>query len=296
MTCSARPAVLPRAMHTFDLSLESQEVRQIIAQALLEDIGAGDITTALTIPADAKAVMRFVAREELVVCGGFIPAEVYGRLSASIRLTQHCEEGHTAKPGEALVSAEGDARALLTGERVALNLMQRMSGVSTLTRNYVDAIKGTKAIILDTRKTMPGLRVLDKYAVRVGGGQNHRFRLDDMVLIKDNHIAVAGSISAAVRAARQHTALLVEVECDTLEQVREAISAQPDRILLDNMSLDQLREAVKLVAGNIPLEASGGVSLESIKAIADTGVAYISVGKLTHSALAVDMSADMVFK
>jgi nicotinate-nucleotide pyrophosphorylase (carboxylating) len=295
MTCSVKAAMLTRHMSTAPALPEPHEIRQIIAQALLEDIGTGDITSELTIPADAKAEMRFVAREEMVVCGGFIPGELYGRLSSDIHLMLHCHEGHVAKAGETLVTAKGNARALLAGERVALNLMQRMCGVATLSKKYVDAIKGTKAVILDTRKTMPGLRALDKYAVRIGGAQNHRFRLDDMVLIKDNHITLAGGIAAAVQHARKNTSLLVEVECDTLDQVKETLRAVPDRILLDNMDLAQLREAVKLAAGKVPLEASGGVSLETVKSIADTGVAYISVGKITHSASAADIGADIAF-
>jgi nicotinate-nucleotide pyrophosphorylase (carboxylating) len=184
---------------------------------------------------------------------------------------------------------------LLTGERTALNIMQRMSGVATLTQTYVQAIAGTKAVLLDTRKTMPGMRILDKYAVRVGGGQNHRMRLDDMILIKDNHIALCGGLPAAVKAAQKGGELPVVVECDTLEQVKEALAAAPDRILLDNMDNHSLREAVALSAGSVKLEASGGVALESVREIALTGVDYISVGKITHSAPAVDIAADITF-
>jgi len=191
--------------------------------------------------------------------------------------------------------ASGNARALLTGERTALNIMQRMSGVATLTQTYVQAIAGTKAVLLDTRKTMPGMRILDKYAVRVGGGQNHRMRLDDMILIKDNHIALCGGLPAAVKAAQKGGELPVVVECDTLEQVKEALAAAPDRILLDNMDNHSLREAVALSAGSVKLEASGGVALESVREIALTGVDYISVGKITHSAPAVDIAADITF-
>lgn len=182
---------------------------------------------------------------------------------------------------------------LLTGERTALNIMQRMSGVATLTRKYVDAIKGTKAVILDTRKTIPGLRVLDKYATRCGGAENHRMRLDDMVLIKDNHIAVCGSIANAVESARAGTKVPIVVECDTPTQVQEALAAKPHRILLDNMDNAMLREAVKLSAGKVLLEASGNVSLETVRGIAETGVDYISVGKITHSAPSVDIGADI---
>ena len=234
------------------------------------------------------------------MCGMFIVTEVYKQLDTMIGVEILEEEGKLVAAGTPLAKITGHARPILAGERVALNLIQRMCGIATLTHVYVDAVKGTKAIILDTRKTMPGLRVLDKYAVRTGGGENHRMRLDDMVLIKDNHIAVGiqdsgFGIEALVKKAREKltSPIPIVVECDTLEQVAEAIEAKPNRILLDNMSLETLREAVILVAGRVPLEASGGVSLDKVRAIAETGVDYISVGKLTHSAPAADIGADI---
>lgn len=270
------------------------EVQRIIREALTEDIGAGDITSRLLIPPAATAEMVFAAREGIVACGTFIPELVYAELDPLVRTQALAEEGIAVAEGTALVSVSGPAQALLTGERVCLNLMQRMCGVATLAHVYADAVRDTKAIILDTRKTMPGLRELDKYAVRAGGGENHRMRLDDMVLIKDNHIAIAGSIAGAVAKARAGTRLLVEVECDTAEQVHEALAANPDRILLDNMDLATMRACVELAAGRIPLEASGGISLDSIRVVAETGVDYISVGRLTHSAPAADIGADIV--
>jgi nicotinate-nucleotide pyrophosphorylase (carboxylating) len=268
------------------------QLKEIVRQALAEDIGEGDVTSQLLIPQTTLAAMRFVAREPMVACGCEVPLEVYRQLG-NVEVRSLVKDGVWLKAGDVLAEAVGDARMLLTGERVALNLMQRMSGVATMTRRYVETIAGTKAVLLDTRKTMPLLRMLDKYAVRCGGGQNHRMRLDDMVLIKDNHIALAGSIAQAIHKARAGTTLPLVVECDTLSQVREALSAKPDRILLDNMSLDQLREAVALSAGSIPLEASGGVLLATIRDIAQTGVDFISVGAITHSAVAVDIGGDI---
>lgn len=275
--------------------LDLSDLQRVIAQALAEDIGTGDITSQLTIPADAEASMQFIACEALVACGTFLPEAVYGQIGKTA-IEARVSEGEFLAPETTMIIVTGPARLLLLGERVTLNLMQRLAGVATLTRRYVEAVKGTKAVILDTRKTMPGLRQLDKYAVRVGGGQNHRMRLDDMVLIKDNHIAVCGSIMQAVQKARAGTTLPIEVECDTLAQVGEALRAEADRIMLDNMDLHNLRKAVEMVSGRIPLEASGGVSLESAQAIAETGVDYISVGELTHSAPAADIRADMAIK
>jgi nicotinate-nucleotide pyrophosphorylase (carboxylating) len=275
------------------LPLDKLELQRIIRTAIAEDIGMGDITSELTIPENATAQMQFIAGEKLVACGTFIPNLVMmelGKAGARVNLA----DGKTAKKGALLATATGNARTLLAGERVALNLMQRMSGVATLTYKYVEAVKGTKAKILDTRKTMPGLRALDKYAVNVGGGENHRMRLDDMVLIKDNHLVIRKNIASAIKKARKkYGHLPVIVECDTIEQVHEAFAAKPDRILLDNMNIAQLKEAVLLAGRKIPLEASGGVSLETVRKIAETGVQYISVGRLTHSAPAADIRADI---
>lgn len=273
--------------------MEQTAFIDIIRRALAEDIGAGDITSSLLIGEHQQAEMAFVAREEMVVCGTLIPALVFAELGGGITVETHVAEGALAAKGTRIASARGHARTLLSGERVALNLMQRMCGIATLTGEYVKAVSGTKAVILDTRKTMPGLRALDKYAVTAGGGKNHRMRLDDMALIKDNHIALCGGVAAAIAKARAGTTLPVVVECDTLAQLADALPARPDRILLDNMDNAMLREAVALAAGNVPLEASGGVSLETVRGIAQTGVDYISVGKLTHSAPAADIGADL---
>jgi len=273
---------------------DTEKVKRIIKAALDEDIGSGDVTSRLLIPDTTLAEMLFVAREGVIACGTFIARMVYEQLGAAITVEVQAEEGKTIISDGVLVKVKGPARMLLTGERVVLNLMQRMCGVATLTHVYVDAVRGTKAVILDTRKTMPGLRELDKYAVRAGGGQNHRLGLDDMILIKDNHIALTGNIKDAVTKARAGSKLMIEVECDTFAQVEEALATNPDRILLDNMDISTMRRAVELSAGRIPLEASGGVSLETVRAIAETGVDFISVGRLTHSAPAADIGADVL--
>lgn len=277
------------------LNFPASEAQEIIALALREDIGTGDVTTQLLIPERLQGRMLLVAREPLVACGISLVDNVFARLDETVRCEPQCHDGQRLASGDVLVVITGAARSLLTGERVALNLLQRMCGVATQTRAYVEAVRGTKAVILDTRKTMPGMRALDKYAVRAGGGQNHRMRLDDMVLIKDNHIVLCGGIAEAVAKARRAVSLPIVVECDTPEQVREALPAAPDRILLDNMSHARLREAVALAEGKIPLEASGGVTLATIREIAQTGVDYISVGALTHSVKASDIGADMLF-
>lgn len=286
----------------------TNNLQAIITTALAEDIGKGDVTSELLIPAGAQAEMLLVAREPMVACGTFIPEAVYAQLDKAIASTALVKEGTRIAAGTALVKLSGPARAMLTGERLTLNLMQRMCGVATLTAQYVEAVQGTKAVIIDTRKTMPGLRLLDKYAVTCGGGKNHRMRLDDMVLVKDNHLGVRDlgfGIGGVIAEARKklstlipnpHSPIPIVVECDTLEQVREALAAKPDRIMLDNMNLEMLKQAVQLVAGNVPLEATGGVSLQTVRAIAETGVDYISVGKLTHSAPSMDIGADIVIK
>lgn len=279
----------------------------LIKTALAEDVGSGDVTSQLLIPADRTASLQFVAREDMVIGGSEVPALVYTQLDESIIACALVKDGDFITKGTIIAEVGGQARALLTGERVALNIMQRMSGVATLTRQYVQAIKGTKAVILDTRKTMPGMRLADKYAVRIGGGQNHRMRLDDMVLIKDNHLGMMIQDSGSriqdiventrkqlkARNLKPETRIPVVVECDTMAQVEEAIAAKPDHILLDNMSLDDLRAAVKMAAGKIPLEASGGISLHNVRNVAETGVDFISVGAITHSARAVDIGLDI---
>jgi nicotinate-nucleotide pyrophosphorylase (carboxylating) len=285
--------------HTDPMKLPDRDLlKRIVTVALEEDIGQGDITSQLLIPKQQQAVMAFNAREDIVACGAFIPALVFEQLGLeqlglAVQAEARTGEGESILAGGTLAVAKGSAQLLLAGERVTLNLMQRLCGIATLTQRFVQATGGTRATILDTRKTMPGLRVLDKYAVQAGGGRNHRMGLYDMVLIKDNHIALAGSIAAAVQRARAGTALEVVVECDTLAQVEEALAARPDRILLDNMDTASLREAVRLAAGKVPLEASGGVTLQTVRGIAETGVDFISVGALTHSAPAADIGADI---
>ncbi len=279
-----------------------EQLRSVIEAALAEDIGSGDITSELLIPEDVQAQMSFIAREGMVVCGTSVPGEVYKQLSSEVEVDEISDDGTLVPAGTVLVKVAGPARKILTGERVCLNIMQRMCGIATITHVYAEAVKGTKATILDTRKTMPGMRQLDKYAVRTGGGRNHRMGLDDMVLIKDNHVEIGLrtgglSIGELVAKARHEVAqnIPIIVECDTLEQVAEVIAAKPDRILLDNMNTRKLKEAVKLVAGRVPLESSGGVTLEMVREIAETGVDFISVGKLTHSAPAADIGADITY-
>jgi nicotinate-nucleotide pyrophosphorylase (carboxylating) len=271
---------------------------EIVRRALSEDIGTGDVTTLATVPADATASALMVAREPLVVCGLPLAETIFKEVSAKIEIERQAEDGLHAHRGQTLLCLRGPAGAMLTAERVALNFVQRLSGVATLTARFVEAVAGTRARILDTRKTTPGLRALEKYAVTCGGGTNHRAGLFDRVLIKDNHLAALrleppNAIEAAVRRAREkYPKLEVEVEADTLEQVEQALLARADVILLDNMSNEDLRAAVWLVNGRARTEASGGVSLAAARAIAETGVDFISVGALTHSARAVDIALD----
>jgi nicotinate-nucleotide pyrophosphorylase (carboxylating) len=268
------------------MELTSLDVRAWLA----EDVGAGDATTQYVIDEDAACEARILLREPGVVCGLDAAAAVFEALGA--RLEPRSADGEWIDRGP-IARVSGPARAVLTGERLALNLLGRLSGVATLTRRYVDAVEGTGATILDTRKTTPGLRELEKQAVRCGGATNHRLRLDDGVLIKDNHLRLAGSIGEAVARARG-SGLPVEVECDTLAQVSDALEAGADRILLDNMSSEELRAAVALTAGRAELEASGGVTLDTVREIAETGVDFISVGALTHSARALDFSLEVL--
>lgn len=277
------------------MRIHVEELDRIITTALLEDIGKGDLTSELTIPADTKTSFDLVTREPIVCCGLAVVEQVFMFVDDTIHISHQQKDGAQVKQGTTLLSGKGNARSILAAERVALNLVQRMCGIATLTRQYVDAIQGTNTQLLDTRKTTPGLRELEKYAVRVGGGHNHRFRLDDGVLIKDNHIHIAGSLTRAVNLAKAGTPSLtkIEVECDTLAQVEEALKVGVDVIMLDNMPPATIREAVKLVGGRTRLEASGTVSLENIREIAETGVDYISVGKLTHSAKSADIGLDV---
>ena len=275
-------------------------VAEHVRAALAEDVGTGDVTTQATVPERAMAEAAMVARQNMVVCGLQFAEAAFQQLEPATRVHRFAEDGLRVPAKATLLRVRGPARALLTAERVALNFVQRLSGVASAAASFVEAVAGTEAIILDTRKTTPGWRDLEKYAVRCGGAQNHRFGLWDMVLIKDNHLAALrdaqpNAIAAAVRAARKKfPALKVEVEADTLEQVEQAIAAGADIVLLDNMSLDELRSAVHIGRGRVKLEASGGVNLKTVRAIAETGVDYISVGAMTHSAPSMDIGLDFL--
>lgn len=278
--------------------LRDDEVRQAVRQALAEDVGAGDVTTAATVPEDASATALMRAREPLVVAGLALAEAAFRELSEKVRLSRHVADGEQVDGGKILLRISGPARALLTAERVALNFVQRLSGVATAAAQFVQAVRGTPAQILDTRKTTPGWRRLEKYAVTCGGAVNHRAGLYDMVLIKDNHLAALrhaspNPIAAAVQRAREvYPQLKIEVETDTLDQVDEALAAGADLILLDNMNPVQLRLAVQKCKGRARTEASGGVSLATVRTIAEAGVDFISVGAITHSARAVDIGLD----
>ena len=267
-------------------------IHKLIQSALEEDVGTGDITTASVLGGKETGRAKAFAKTNIVVAGIDVFREAFLFLDKSIQFSGHCEDGRAVKKGGIIADISGNLGSILTAERVALNFFQRMCGIATLTRQFVDEVKGTRAKILDTRKTVPGLRCLDKYAVRIGGGTNHRFGLYDGVLIKDNHIAAAGSISKAlarVRVRIPHT-LKVEVEVKNIQEVEEALAAGADVIMLDNMTNEDMRKAVAIVNGRIPLEASGNVSLANVRKIAETGVDFISVGALTHSAPASDIS------
>ena len=278
--------------------LHPDEIRRAVQMALAEDIGSGDVTTLATVPEDSSATAVMRAREVLVVAGLPLAEAVFRELAPTLQIERVATDGQRAKAGEDLLRISGAARAILSAERVALNFAQRLSGIATLTAQFVDAIKGTHAQILDTRKTTPGLRRLEKYAITCGGGTNHRFGLFDMVLIKDNHLAALrnaepNAVVATVSAARaKYPQLKVEVEADTLEQVDQAVAGGADFVLLDNMTLVQLRLAVQKCKGRAKTEASGGINLSTVRAIAETGVDFISAGALTHSARAVDIGLD----
>jgi len=266
---------------------------EFVQRVLAEDLGAGDVTSRATIGEEARFIAEMNARQGLVVAGIEIAAAFFRELDEKVQVEQLIEDGARVQRGATLMRLAGNARAMLAAERSALNTLQHLSGIATLTRQYSDAIEGTGAALLDTRKTIPGLRVLEKFAARMGGAQNHRMRLDDGVLIKDNHVAVCGSVGEAVRRARAaKTGLQVQVEVDRIDQIEPALEAGADRLLLDNMDPAQLRQAVQLVSGRVPLEASGGVTLETIRFLAETGVTFISVGRLTQSAPAVDIGLD----
>jgi nicotinate-nucleotide pyrophosphorylase (carboxylating) len=278
--------------------ISAEEIERAVASALVEDIGSGDVTTLAAVPETAQAQASMQAREPLVVAGLALAEASFRQLSPAVQVSRAAEDGQRLAEGKALLKITGPARALLGAERVALNFLQRLCGIATLTAQFVEAVKGSGAQILDTRKTTPGWRRFEKYAVTCGGGRNHRFGLYDMVLIKDNHLAALrnespNAIAAAIQRARaKYPALQVEVEADTLEQVEQAVAAGADIVLLDNMNLVQLRLAVQRCKDRARTEASGGVTLAGVRAIAETGVDFISVGALTHSARAVDIGLD----
>lgn len=272
------------------------ELNILIKHALAEDIGPGDVTSEATILAESSSVAVMLAKQDLVLAGLDIGRAVFHYLDPEIQFTAFAKDGNSIKATTEIAKLSGNTRVLLAGERVALNLLQHLSGIATLTAKYVEICRGLKAAVLDTRKTLPGLRQLEKYAVRVGGGRNHRFGLYDGVLIKDNHIMAAGSIANAVNRARKsaHHLLKIEVETKTLEEVREALAAEADVILLDNMPIGLMRKAVVLIDGRAFVEASGNVTLDTIRQIAETGVDFISSGSLTHSAPAADISMKII--
>ncbi|WP_440221734.1 carboxylating nicotinate-nucleotide diphosphorylase [Dokdonella sp. MW10] len=271
-------------------SPSAEAIHDDVERALREDVGSGDVT-ALLLPAERRARARVITRETAVLCGRDWFDACFAAVDPAVRVSWLAEEGARVAAGDVLCRVEGPARALVTAERCALNFLQTLSATATVTATYVAAVKGTRARILDTRKTLPGLRLAQKYAVRTGGGTNHRIGLFDAVLVKENHVAAAGSIAAAVSRARElHPGLLVEVEVEDFVELREALAAQADRIMLDEFEPDELMQAVAEVDGRVPLEVSGGVGLERVRAIAETGVDFISIGALTKHVRAVDLS------
>jgi len=277
---------------------DTESADHLIQLALREDLGeAGDLTSKATLPDDTRLRGRIVAKADGVIAGLPLVAAVYKQVDSTVDVRFNILEGASVTPGTLVCEVEGKGQSILTGERVALNFLQHLSGIATVTSQFVKAVSGTKAIILDTRKTTPGWRSLEKWAVECGGGHNHRMGLYDMVMIKDNHIDGAGSITKAVEAVRAYqpaSSVLIEVEVRNLDELREVLPLNVDRVLLDNMTDEQMREAVKLTAGRVPLEASGNMSLERVASVAATGVDYISVGALTHSAPALDLSMKIV--
>lgn len=265
---------------------------RIVHEALAEDVGAGDVTSLSILPVEMQLRAKVVAKAPGVIAGLRVFENVFAQLDDRIRVRTAVADGEQVGAGAEIANVDGAAIPVLAGERTALNFLQRMSGIATVTRAFVDRVAGTGAVILDTRKTVPGLRVLDKMAVRAGGGQNHRMGLYDMVLIKDNHIDACGSITEAMLRVRRgaYSTVPVEVECRTAADVSEAVALAPDRILLDNMDVTNVRRCVELVAGRVPLEVSGNITLDNVRAYAETGVAFVSVGALTHSVRALDLS------
>jgi nicotinate-nucleotide pyrophosphorylase (carboxylating) len=275
------------------VELTAEAVEAVVAAALAEDVGEGDLTTDRIVPSDVRCRAELLIEEPGVVCGVPAAVSVFTTLDADVTVDVVVAEGTRVDAGSAVARLAGPARAVLTGERAALNLLGRLCGIASLTARYVDLVEGTGTKILDTRKTTPGLRALEKYAVRCGGGTNHRAGLYDAILIKENHLRIAGGIGPAVSALGDRDGIPVEVEAETLAEVGEALEAGADRILLDNMTVEQVSEAVRLVAGRVPLEASGGISLATVRAYAETGVDFISIGALTHSARSLDVSLEV---
>jgi nicotinate-nucleotide pyrophosphorylase (carboxylating) len=278
------------------MQLDEQEIEDFIDRALEEDLGRGDLTTNVTIPVDVVFRASMVAREEIVVCGIDIAMRCFEMMVPDLESEVEVADGDKVAKGTVLASVSGNARAILAAERTALNILQHLSGISTEVRKYVDAVEGTGATMIDTRKTIPTLRNVAKYASFTGGARNHRIRLDDGVLIKDNHIAAVGSLTDTVKAAQRATPALtvIEVECDTLDQVREAAESGVDMILLDNMDAGTMREAVEIVNKRCRIECSGGVRLDTVREKAETGVDFISSGRMTQSAAAVDIGLDFL--
>jgi nicotinate-nucleotide pyrophosphorylase (carboxylating) len=286
-------------MTAFPSELPPPLIKEAVRRALIEDLGrAGDITSAATISPDARATAIIAARQPGMLAGLALAAAAFRQIEPAIVLRSLLADGEKVEPGTMVAEVAGLARAILAAERVALNFLCHLSGVATMTRRFADAIAHTPAKITCTRKTIPGLRAFQKYAVRCGGGSNHRFGLDDAILIKDNHIAVAGGIGEALRRARDFAGHLVkiEIEVDTLDQLREALGAGADAVLLDNMPPARLREAVSITAGRAVLEASGGITLDSVAAVAESGVDYISSGAITHSAATLDLGLDITVR
>ena len=279
-------------------TLDTFDLGEFVRRVLAEDLGSGgDVTSRATIAADARFTATMNCREPITVAGLDIAVAFFRALDREVRIERPVNDGDAVPAGAVLLKLEGNARAMLAAERSALNTLQHLSGIATLTARYVAAMGDGKARLLDTRKTIPGLRLLDKYAARMGGAENHRMRMDDGLLIKDNHVAVAGGVGNAVRLAKvANTGLPVQVEVDRIDQIEEALAAGADRLLLDNMTAETLRQAVGIVAGRVPCEASGGVNLDTIGGIAASGVDYVSVGRITQSAPAVDIGLDYVLQ
>lgn len=276
--------------------MKDQDIDAIISIALKEDMPDGDVTTDNVVPPDSVSRAVFLAKQAGILAGLPVAARVFETLDPDVQFTANFADGASLSPGSRLATVQGGSAALLKGERTALNFLQRLSGIATMTRRFVRELEGTSAKLLDTRKTTPGLRILEKYAVKMGGGQNHRLNLSDMVMLKDNHIQLVGSISEAVTRARRNVPphIKIEVETSNLEQVQEAVASGVDMIMLDNMTLESMQGVVGWVKGRVPLEVSGNVSLDNIRQIADLGVDYISVGSLTHSYRSLDISMDFV--